>query len=214
MAQVPGSGQDVSKQLADIFNKMGDLHGASVTVYNTDSDVGANMKSARLLEVFDISRNGKREITILTADLGQDTDEHEKLFGSRPGTAVKKGLLQERFPVTEPAQKYIRNTELPELAEKMIAESPLDGNMKLGLKAIVNEKLAAKAVTMADGVASLRSLVNQYLQRPMTAEWQNELIAKSPLTIAVRRLSEGCGTALIAPEKATFAKKQPVTRTL
>jgi len=206
MATVNHSLDTVSDQLKAYFDRIGDLRNVSVTLYNEEGEFTGNAKVARLMEVIDISRNGKREITLLTADLGQDTDEYERLFGSRPGSPEKKGLLQEKFNIRDTGH-YISRKHMPALAEKMVEESHLDGNMQLGLKVIVAEKMATIVPADLTSVSSLRHLINGYLRRPMTPEWENELIARSPLTVAIQGFSKGSGSMMVAPEKAKFAKR-------
>jgi hypothetical protein len=206
MATVEQKSLTVAEALENAFARMGDLSNASVTVIDHMGDFSGNEKSARLMEVFQTFSNGRKEITIVTGDLGQDSAQHTLLFGRPPGLMDSgPGLLQKKFGKVE--STGLRFPMLPALAEMMIGESALGINMQLGLKVIVDADIAKHAVSVEGGIGGLRHLVNGYLKRPLTPEWSAELMAKSPFTQALDCFTNGPKTDLDAPARATFLRK-------
>ncbi len=110
------------------------------------------------MEVFQGFSNGKKEITIVTGDLTQDTGQRELLLGRQEGLMGSgqgggQGLLQKKFGAVD--FTGLRYPMLSGLAEKMISESPLGINMQLGLKVIVDEDIAKRAVSIDGGISGV-----------------------------------------------------------
>ncbi len=206
MATVEQKSLTVAEVLENALERMGDLSGAQVTVIDYAGDFSGNEKAARLMEIFQGFSNGKKQVTLVTGDLTQDSGQQKLLFGAEQGQAgAGKGLLGEKFAAVQ--RTGLRYPMLSSLAEKMIDESGLDFNMQLGLKVIVNEDISRRMVSIDGGIGDLRRHVNSYLKKPMTPEWSAELLAKSPFLSALDRFSNGCSEDLHAPTRATFRKK-------
>lgn len=209
MAVVDQGHRELTDTLNEVLQKMGDLKGATINIIDqSDGEPTGNDRAAQLLEAFTAGEGKSRVVTIVTTDLSLDSRSYETLLGQRAfgSQQEKPGALHEKFagvsvsPVTPAIMK--------QLAEKMIDECALNRNMQLGLKTIIAEDFAAGKIKRDDGFRGLRRHLNEYLKRPLTDEWRETLIAKSPLTVAIQAINNGMSCEVEAPGRAVFGKRK------
>lgn len=208
MAVVDQGHRELPDTLNEVLQKMGNLKGATLNIIDqSDGEPTGNDRAAQLMEVFSAGEGKTRVVTIVTADLSLDSRSYENLLGQRAFGSLqeKPGALHEKFagvsvnPVTPAVMK--------QLAEKMIDECTLNRNMQLGLKTIIAEDFAAGKISRNEGFRGLRRHLDGYLKRPLTDEWRETLIAKSPLTAAIQAINNGIDCEVEAPGRAVFGKR-------
>ena len=142
--------KDRSIQVADAIESalkgMGDLSGASVTIIDHMTGEGnGNMPSAQLMEIFaPVAGYAKKEVVIVTNNLGFDDIEQQKLVG-----ADGKGLLNQKF--SSVAMTGLRFDTYPMLAARMIEESTLGPHQQEGLRHIVQDDMKKGAFDRSSG---------------------------------------------------------------
>lgn len=209
---------DAAKAVEKALDEMGDFDAAGVVIIDDMDEITGNLKSAELREFFPpAQQKGEDEeglcdqVILLTSNLGQDFDAMEKLTGdnglnrNKDGAETPKGSLHEKFPNVQ--LKPLTQGVLKVLAERMIAESDLAPMLREGLCEIVKEDvIAQKKIHPGAGARALRAVINDYLRTPMTTEWEQELLSRSPTAIVINSLGKGTTRKMQAPKTARFRK--------
>jgi hypothetical protein len=197
MTAFNGHAKPVHEVLDEALRDLGDLSKAKMVLVDDFGDFNpGNEKSAQLLEVFNTPARGNapQEIMIVTRYMGQDSRETEtpQKLKQRFGEVVEAGFNAKMFPL---------------IAERMVEETVLPKNMREGLWAIVKRGMEEGKFRPADGIGNLRNFVNEYIQHPMTPEWEKKLVDNSPVTQVVAAMQQGAGDCGQAPQTARFTRR-------
>lgn len=208
-----------SQAVEKALEEMGDVEARCVIIIDDMDEITGNMKTAELREFFapDPLRDAEtgeleNNVMLLTSNLGQDPDEMKKLVGSPPGyighenqpdTALHKRFENVTFaPLTPEIMKA--------LAKRMIGESALSPMQQEGLCAIIHEDvIGKKKVNAGMGARGLRHIINDYLRTPLTPEWEQTLLSRSPTANVINSLSKGTTRKIAAPRPARFRRTLP-----
>lgn len=219
MASIKDRFLNASQAIEKALEEMGECEAAGVAIIDDMDEITGNMKTAELREFFppNPSRGEeagelKNHVVLLTSNLGQDFDELEKLTGDNglrkkdnDGGAPPRGSLHEKFP----AVKLLPMSEgiFKAVATMMITESALPPMLQEGLCAIVHEEvIGQRKVNPATGLRGLRHAIDDYLRIPMTPEWEQMLLSRSPTATVINSLGKGTTRKMQAPRTASFKK--------